>query len=95
MKINENLEKEHEKLKTLFDSQQTKLRDMTKVLTALGEKNVSLEQKCESFATKEQVERHTREIIAVKDALTNQEGTIARLERSPGRGGDVSSKSNY
>ena len=47
------------------------------------------------FATKEQVERHRREIIAVKDALTNQEGTIVRLERSPGRGGDVSSKSNY
>ena len=68
---------------------------MTKVLTALGEKNVSLEQKYESFATKEQVERHTREIITVKDALTNQEGTIARLERSPGRGGDVSSKTNY
>ena len=95
MKTNENLEKEHEKLKALFDSQQTKLRDMTKVLAALGEKNVSLEQKCESFATKEQVERHTREIIAVKDGLTNQEGTIARLERSPGRGGGVSGKSNY
>ena len=39
---------------------------MTKVPTALGEKNVSLEQKCESFTTNEQVERHTREIIAVK-----------------------------
>ena len=81
MNQNEVLQKENKKIKSHQDSQEAKLRDLTKVVASQSEKIHVLEQRSGEFAVKADFERHGREINKVKEEFAqiqrSSPGTIA------------------